>query len=129
MATANDVIKQALQEIGVLAPGVEPQAGEAVDALTRLNWMLHGLEQKGIKFGHSDMKAAEEFVIPADQIEAIMYLLAVKLAPSYEVDVKAETRTEADDGERLLQAHYADPDTADIDLGLLNMPGRARTTC
>jgi|LGOV01.1.fsa_nt_gb hypothetical protein len=40
IATARDVIKQAMKKIGILAAGEEPAAAEAVDALETLNSLL-----------------------------------------------------------------------------------------
>ncbi len=40
IATARDVIKKAMKKIGVLAPGEDPTAAEAVDALDSLNSLL-----------------------------------------------------------------------------------------
>ncbi len=43
MATAGDLIKASLQEIGVLQAGEDPTPGEASDALARLNRWIDSL--------------------------------------------------------------------------------------
>lgn len=48
--TARDIVKQALQELGVCAPGEEPEASEMEDAILRLNAMLKTWQTQGNLF-------------------------------------------------------------------------------
>lgn len=45
--TANDIVKAAMQELALIAPGEEPEASESRDAIVRLNGLLKSWAIKG----------------------------------------------------------------------------------
>lgn len=48
--TARDIVKQALQELSIYAPGEDPEASEMADAIVRLNAMLKTWQTQGNLF-------------------------------------------------------------------------------
>ena len=125
MATANDVIKGAMRLLDKVAAGETPTAAEAQDGLQALNQMMHAFALDGIDLGHADLALAGAVNLPASHTKALKYLLAVDLASEYDMDPPAVVAVQAQDGMRLLEAHYAEVPTMDQDRGLSRLPSRS----
>ena len=126
MATANDVITGALRLIGAVAAGEAVTAEEAADGLTALNSMMHGLAHEGVDLSHTDLTLAGTVALPDTHIEALKYLLAIRVAPEYTLTPSPLVIRQADNSKTMLQAVYADPQPMSIDSGLLRMPSQYR---
>lgn len=102
MTTVRDIIEQAHRLIRVVA-GDEPMtADQAANGLFMFNAMMHGLELRGADVGHADSGLTDTSPLPNRMTEALVMLLASKLAPMF---------NRAFDGrqaERDIQAHYMD---------------------
>jgi hypothetical protein len=127
MTTALDVVKTSLRSIQVIDAGEEPEASEGADALQAMNLMIHGWRNKGVDVGHTDLVLTDELKLDPRHHEAVIYLLAVRLAPEYEKAVSVEVATLAEAGWRGLQSHYIVPNDLKIE-GLEQMPSRRHGT-
>jgi hypothetical protein len=79
-----DLIKHALMDIGVIGESKTPTAAQAAHALTKLNQMLEGWEESGIKLGwfeQTDTSATTP--LPPYAESGVTSKLAIALAPSY----------------------------------------------
>ena len=124
MATASDVVSGALRLIGAIAAGESASASEAADGLEALNQMMHGLAHEGVHLEHAVLALAGSVNLPETHIEALKYLLAIRLAPEYALTPSPLVIRQADHGKAMLQAVYADPQPLSIDRGLLRMPSQ-----
>ena len=87
--------------------------------------MMHGLAHEGVHLEHTDLALAGAVNLPETHIEALTYLLAIRLAPEYALTPSPLVIRQADNGKSLLQAVYADPQPLSIDRGLLRMPSQS----
>ena len=82
--TVRNVVKSALRKLMILQPGEDPSADAMQDAVADLNNMLHAWEMDGIKLNHTSLVVDDTLPYPDKYHEAIIYNLAVKIAPDYE---------------------------------------------
>ena len=125
MTTALDLVTGAMRLIGALAAGEAASASEAQDGLASLNQMLHSLAHDGVDLGHVDLALASIVNLPGTHIETIRHMLALRLAPEYNLTLSPLVIRTADTGKAALQAIYADPEPMSIDSGLLRMPSQS----
>jgi hypothetical protein len=116
--TANDLIRQALLELGVISVGEGATAEEANDSLIRLNSMLAAWELVGIAIGAQSLALDTVLPWPENHNDPVMLNLAMKLVPQYGVTVKAETAQGATAGYRALQNAYGRPHDMTVDRAL-----------
>jgi hypothetical protein len=82
--TARDIITRALKKIGALAPGEPLASGEALDGLAELNQMLSSWRTENDLTQISEISdLSDELSLPDGYSDAIIYNLAVRLAPDY----------------------------------------------
>ena len=125
MTTALDIVTGAMRLIGALAAGEAAEASEALDGLASLNQMLHALVHEGVDLGHGDLALASIVKLPDTHIETIRHMLALRLAPEYNLTLSPLVIRTAETGKAALQAIYADPEPMSIDGGLLRMPSQS----
>lgn len=113
--TPLDIIKDALQEIGVLQSGESPTDADAQVALRRFNDMLDSGEIEGLNFSHVTAALNTVLPFPAHHRQAFVYNLAVLLCPSYGVEPKAVTVQMARNGAMSLKNYYLDIVTLRVD--------------
>lgn len=118
MATAQDVVTAALQELGVLAAGETASAEDAALALARLNEMLAAWELSGIAHGVPTLALATTIATPDSHIEAMRTGLAVRIAPAFGVAASDTTRGLAAEGERKLRVAYRSIPRVSVDPAL-----------
>lgn len=126
MTTALELVTGAMRLIGALAAGEAAAASEAQDGLASLNQMLHALANEGIDLGHVDLAFASIVKLPNTHIETMRHMLALRLAPEYNLTISPLLIRTADIGKVALQAIYADPEPMSIDGGLLRMLNQSR---
>lgn len=125
MATALDHIKRSLRLIKAIAAGEEPTAAEGEDALVTLNRMLHGFPSMGIERNHTTLSGlTAELNMPEEELGCVEWMLAMDLAPEYEVDPPPRVVEMAESSKRYLQGVYVRVDDVAVDSGLLNMPSQ-----
>lgn len=107
--TALDVIKKSLRELGILQTQEEPDAAEAQDALDVLNGLLIAWELEGIKLNHVDMVLTDALPYPDNHYLPVAYNLAMELAGEYEINIRGDLASKAENGYRNLQNYYHDP--------------------
>jgi hypothetical protein len=82
--TARDIITGALKKIGALASGETLSASEASDGLAELNRMLGSWRTEGSLVQISEIAdLSDELSLPDGYADALVYNLAVRLAPDY----------------------------------------------
>lgn len=102
METASDIVKDALQEILVQASEQSVQAVDFQTGIRYLNRMMLSFESPGgIRLGYTEVSnAADLITVPNGAIEGIIFNLALRLAPSYDItpsiDLKRNARTGLD---------------------------------
>lgn len=109
MTTANEIVSDALTEIGVTSPGETLSAAEAADGLRALNRMLHAWQIDGIRLDHEDMALSDTFPYPPDHEEPVIYNLAVRLGRQHGLPLAADLMTLASQGKRTLRSVYTRP--------------------
>ena len=111
MSTVSDFFKDALSLIGILAENETPSAEQGATMLRVFNNMMHDLADKGIDLGFNPQTSTtDDLDIAEGSRETVTYLLAVKSAPYFEVEVPQLVSVIAQDGyTRLLRkAVYKD---------------------
>lgn len=99
MEKAADVVKDALQEIGVHGSEQQLPASELNDGIRYLNRMLAAWDARGIKLGYSvALGPNDEMTVPAGAIEGIVFNLAYRLASVYDMPVNADLADKANNG-------------------------------
>ena len=94
--TASTVIRDALQELLVQASEQPIQPNEATDAMRYLNRMMFSWEAKGVALGYTVVTSlGDEITVPDGALEAVVFNLAIKLAPQYDVAVSLDLRQNA----------------------------------
>jgi hypothetical protein len=116
MATARDIITQALQEIGTLQAGEVPNAGDAVYSLGKLNGLL--AEQRLNTFATLDTAST----FPTDYQQAIMLTLSEGLCGPFGKKISPELAEMARRARAAIEARNSHPPAlATRDSGI---PGR-----
>ena len=104
MATVNQVVKAALQEILVQASQSPIQPDEAEDAIFYLNNMMLALDADGVKLGYTKVSSlGDEVTVSDGAIEGMIANLAVNLHTQFtslETIVKPDLRARAADGRK-----------------------------
>ena len=111
MATALQIIKDAMLELGILQTQEEPSADEAQDGLRLLNQMLQYWQIKGITLNHTDATLTDTLPFPSDHILPITLGLAVYCAAQYGVALRGDTAAKADDAFDNLLSLYGKQDS------------------
>lgn len=84
MATANQVIKAALQKILVQAADAPFEADEAQDAIFTMNNFMLDLDASGVSLGYTEVSnGGDEITIPPGALRGLIYNLARELAQEY----------------------------------------------
>ena len=121
--TAQKIINRALRLCRVLDAGEAAAAGDSADALDTLNAML--AEWHFAEVGLPDYSLSsltEPLASDAADMEAIAYMLAIRIAPEYGVDLPMSAITIASDAMGRLRLRYFQPGLSDSS----ELPGRRR---
>jgi hypothetical protein len=89
MATVLDILTRAFRKIGVVANDEPLTANDAQAGLEAFNAMMHGLAAHGADPGHITNVTTDTFAYPARLEEAVVYVLADRLAPDYATQAPA----------------------------------------
>jgi hypothetical protein len=116
--TANDLIRQALLELGVISVGEGATAEEANDSLAMLNDMLAEWELSGIAIGAQSLALDTVLPWPQNHNRPVMLNLALRLSPSFGVTMNQVTAQGATAGYRALQNAYGRPHDMTVDRAL-----------
>jgi P22 tail accessory factor len=117
MSTAIEVINRSLREIGVLAQNQTATAFQGQQALADLKAMIASWELDGITMGDGSnlTSTTTELPYPENHTDAIMYNLAVRMAPKFGRQLKETTVFLARKGYTALQATYGSLIDMEID--------------
>lgn len=124
MTTTGEIITLALRLIRVTASEETPTAAEMNDGLKTLNQLMLGLEAQGVNLGFSALTLNDIFPLEEKFHEPIRYLLAVRLAPEYGIDLTPETAIISQQGLSILQSSFSDVPLLKMDKGLRNRRSR-----
>lgn len=120
MATVQDIVTRALRKIGVIAKDVDASADDMAEGVDALNAMIHAWELRGVDLDWTDQTSADTFALDAPYHEGVVYLLASRIAPDYEIPQSFD----ADDWFRGFQAANMTISEAAMPLALRKMPGQ-----
>lgn len=99
METANSIVRDALSEI-LVQPAEQPvQSVDFQTGVRYLNRMMASWDAQGLSLGYTVVNnAADAITVPDGAISGIVYNLALKLAPQYDIPINPELRANALDG-------------------------------
>lgn len=120
MATVEQIVSRAFRKMGVSGTGnalTDEEIAEGVDAL---NMMIHAWRLEGVELSWTDQAATEVFSLPSEYHEGVVYLLASRLSPDYQVPPSFN----ADTWFRSIQAWDFSIGEADIPGGISRLPSQ-----
>ncbi len=127
--TVRDTVTQALVMLGAQLAGNAPTSVEALDGVKAFNAMVHAWKGQGVDVGHIDQTINDDLALAPEHHEAATALLAIRLAPDYEVQVSPSVATIAANGWSALQAKYIINDPNDdmiVETGLRRLSANRR---
>lgn len=130
MVTVTDIISAAYRKIGVSGRGQEMTGEDAVTGLETLNAMIHAWRLEGIDFSASlsvlddayDWTGAQDFPLPAAFREGVIYCLADRLAPEYDLPPSFDVTA----FKSMMRAALVEIPTSAVDPALTWRTGRLR---
>ncbi len=124
MTTVLDVITRAHRKLGISGQGEALSAEMAAEGLDALNDMMAGWALQGISRVHRTLETGSEaFPMAPEFIEGVVYLLASRLGPNYEVPPSFDASRFL----RQLQAAFLVVDEVEMPTALTRLPsGRRR---
>lgn len=126
MATANNIVIDALKIAGVVAAEETPSADMIADAVTRLNRMLHSWELEGVDLAWSDVAQSDTLGVDDAYLDGITYNLAVRLCPEYGRQAPPEVAAIAGSKFSHIKADAFDPGEPTHDISLLQTDAHYR---
>lgn len=108
MTTSRELIYASLRKLQITSAGEVPEAADFVDSLQAFNLLMHGIKLEGINLDWRTLGADDPVPLPDEHILAIIYLLAVHLAPDFGREVDPAVATNAQNGRMFLQSFYTD---------------------
>lgn len=99
METAQTVIESALQEILLQANESDIESADFSIAVRYMNRYMDGLASRGVSLGYTTVtNAADIITIPNGAIEGLVFNLALRLAPQYDIEPTPYLRESAASG-------------------------------
>lgn len=105
MATARDIIIEALEDKKTIGVGASPTAKEMTYGLRRLNEMLSGWAMDGIDLAYTDLAETDAIDLPSDHLRTIRLNLARNM-PSLPGSLDQDSLLMAESGLMSLRAAY-----------------------
>lgn len=123
--TVQQIVRGALQLLGVLDVGEAIPPSDAADGLAVFNDMVASWASKGV---HTAAASALNDDSPLEErhTKALKNMLAVELAASYGRDIPAKVLADAMEGWQLIAHDYKKLDPLRMDMGLQYMPSQRR---
>lgn len=104
MTKVATAVARSLRLLGILDPSEAPEAEDMGTALSALNAMMVRWEANGLAVGWSLVESpSEDLPVPPEAEDAVIYNLAMRLAPEYGVQLRPDVVALAQDGLRALQ--------------------------
>lgn len=108
MTKVADIVKDALEHLGVIDTRQPVQAADMQTGIRALNMMMRTWEAIGLSLGWKDVdNPSDDIPSPPEADQAIGYALAVILAPRFQTPVSAELASLAASSIRSLRAQQA----------------------
>lgn len=124
MATAGDVVRDALRHLKVIASGETPDADSMAEAIRALNLMVRSWNGSGVCLGWQDVSnPAETLPFPPEREEALGYLLATRLRAKYGLPLDPDVVALAGEGLAAIHADAQANDGARLDYDLPRASG------
>jgi hypothetical protein len=120
--TVRDIVVGALKRLSQFDAASEPTAEDVADGLTAFNDMVLSWPADGLHTGVGEMILGQPLPFEDMHREGLKALLAVRLAPDYEMQVSAALADAANRGWTRLQADFLVVEPSRVDAGLLCMP-------
>lgn len=115
-----EIVRLAYRKLGIqtnTAPITGPQMSEGV---TALNMMLHGFKSRGVDLAHADLEPEDDFSLPQEFHEGVVYMLAERMSPDYMIPPQFDTRA----WWRAMQARYWQAPISENPAELLRLPSQ-----
>lgn len=119
-----DIIVGALKRLGAFDAASEPSAEDVADGLTAFNDMVTAWPADGLHTGVGEMILGQPLPFDDMHREGLKALLAVRLAPDYEMQVSERLARDARDGWGRLQSDFLILQNMRVDDGLRYMPSQ-----
>jgi len=101
--TAGDLIKDSLTDLVVQASEQPLTSDETSTALRYLNRMMTRLDGVGVKLGYTKVNSlSDTLTVPDGALDGMRSMLALLLAPQFDVPITPELREAYEDGEMAL---------------------------
>lgn len=124
--TVQDIVRGALQLIGVLDVGAAIPPGDAADGLALFNDMVAQWSAKGVHTGAAASAIGDDSPLEERHTKALKNLLAIELAASYGRQIPEKVYDDAREGWQLISHDYKKLDPLRMDAGLQYMPSQRR---
>lgn len=124
MATANDIVKGAFNNLAIYSPTDSVGDDDADAALTKLNDYLNGLNARGCVFESVALSLSDTVPVSDQNIGDLKWALAKYMAPMWGKVLEGDTLRMASTAERRFIAANTVLLPTSADGGLLNMPGQ-----
>jgi hypothetical protein len=85
MTKTSNIMERALRKIGVVSETEVMTGDQFTHAIETLNSMIHAWELEGVDLDWTDLTGNEDFPLAAKYHEGVVYLLADRLSPDYEI--------------------------------------------
>lgn len=121
-----DIIVGSLTKLGVVDATAEATAEDVDDGLTAFNDMVTSWPMQGLHHGVGDMELSQPLPFDDAHRKGLKALLAVELAPLWEIPVPDWLAREAREAWMALQSDFSVVQPLRADCGLLNMPSQRR---
>lgn len=128
MATARDIVRGAVRDLGAIPSNQDLSADDAAYVLDHLNGMMHSWLINGLDYTHTTMTLDATFPLDDALHMGVRAMLAVEVAGHFGGDelITPSVARRARDGENAVNAVYWTDTKADFDGTLKNMPSQRR---
>lgn len=124
--TVQDIVKGALQLLGLIDVREAIPAAEAADGLTVFNDMLASWDSKGVHTGAPEVALTDQSPLEDLHTKGLKNLLAVELAGHYGKAIPSKVEQDAMQAWQALEADFKVIETLRMDDSLLSMPSQRR---
>lgn len=126
MATARDMIDDAMRELGILASEEKATGKDADFCLKRFNRMIFAWEQLGVDVNHTAYALGTTFALDAKHERGVVALLAIDIAGPFSEPISADLARRGREGWDALSSDYWLFDDMQVDSALQRMPSQRR---
>lgn len=124
--TVQEIIRGALQLVGVLDVGEAIPPADAADGLIVFNDMVASWDAKGVHTGAPEVTLSDQSPLEDLHTKALKNLLAIELAGQYGKAIPPKVEHDAQQGWQGIEADFKVIETLRVDDAMLVMPSQRR---